>query len=316
MADPSATFIYNSMYSAAGHKDVKGVIDQTSKKYPLLYWLKQTRKINERGGYSVRRRIQIRDIDTAQTFGRGASFAENDPDCFTMAEYNYQNIGDSLTRYWLDEQIATGKEQMIDLVKENTRIVEKNVEKKLSAQFWATTPGASDFNGVPYFVSATPSTGTAGGISRSTETWWRNQQKTATGSAYTYLLDDTMNLFNTLSQYEKPDFAMAGQTVFELFNAVTREQKFITDKRMGDAEFANIAWNSMPIMLDMDAPSGSLYLMNSDYLDLHIDPKVSFKWTDWKSIPNKLDLMGQYIVRGQLMCWKLICQGVLTGIAA
>ena len=47
-------------------------------------------------------------------------------------------------------------------------------ENKFNSAFWKATPGANDPDSVPSIISATPTTGTIGGLSRVTETYLRN----------------------------------------------------------------------------------------------------------------------------------------------
>ncbi len=179
---------------------------------------------------------------------------------------------------------------------------------------WAVTPAATDFLSLPHYVSATPTTGTVAAIVRDTYAQFRNQQKTATGSAYTYLLDDALDLQISCNKYASVDYTICGTTVYELLNTVTREQKYIIDAKMGDAMFPKIAWNGLTVALDTDAIAGYWYFLTSDTWSFNI--AYGPEWTEWKKVPNSLDLEGQLVMRGQVKCENPIQNGVLTSIAA
>lgn len=316
MAFPSVTEYYNSMYSSTLRKMGRKVIDQTFQKRPLFYWLYKKNKVTEAGGRSIQRQVQLREPSTAKAFGRGATFSQVDPDYIATANYVMRNVGDSLTRFWEDEQVNTGDSQIINLVTTNIKATVNGLEKKVQAMVWADTPGSIDISSVPHYVSTTPTTGTVAGIARSGETLWRNTSKTATGSAYTYLLDDEMDMELDIEKYGTVDYLVCAKDVFLLYNAIAREQKFITDKSMGDAEFKNVGWSGKPLTLDHDCADGRLYALNTDSWEFAVSPSADFKWTKWKDIPNSLDLTAQLVLRAQLINTRPLANGVHGSIAA
>ena len=316
MAFPSVTEYYNSMYASTLRKMGRKVIDQTFQKRPLFYWLYKKNRVTEAGGRSIQRTVMLREPSSAKAFGRGATFADVDPDYLTVANYVMRNVGDSLTRFWEDEQVNTGDSQIVNLVTTNIKATVSGLEKKVQAMLWADTPGSIDISSVPHYVSTTPTTGTVAGIARTAETLWRNTAKTATGSAYTYLLDDELDMELDIAKYGKVDYLICDKTVFEFYNAVAREQKYITDKSMGDAEFANLGWSGKPLTLDHDCTTGRLYALDSSTWEFAVSPSANFKWTKWKERPNGLDLTAQLVLRAQLINTKPLANGVHSSIAA
>lgn len=304
------------MYASTLRKMGRKVIDQTFQKRPLFFWLYKTNKVTEAGGRSIQRQVQLREPNTAKAFGRGATFSQVDPDYLTVANYVMRNVGDSLTRFWEDEQVNTGDAAVLNLVTTNIQATVNGLEKKVQAMVWADSPGTIDISSVPHYVSTTTSTGTVAGINKAGETLWRNQAKTASGSAYTYLLDDELSFELDLAKYGKTDYLICAKDVFALYWGIAREQKYITNKSMGDAEFANVGWSGKPLTLDHDCTSGRLYALDTSAWEFAVSPTADFKWTKWKDIPNSLDLTAQLVLRAQLMCTKLIANGVHSGIAA
>jgi len=304
------------MYSSTLRKMGRTVIDPTFQKRPLFFWLKRKNRVSEVGGRSINRPVQLVEPDTAKSFGRGATFDEVDPDYISQAVYYMKNVGDSLTRFWTDEQENTGQSAIINLVKKNIQITVKGLEKKVQAMLWATTPVGLDLSGLPYYIASSPSTGTIAGINRANYPLWRNQQKTSTGSYYTYLLDDMLDLKLDCEKYGSVDYVITDKGSYEAYNAVAREQKWITDKKMGDAEFANVGWSGTPITLDHDCTSGAMYMLDSSAVEWAVSPSADFKWTKWKEKPNGLDRTAQLVLRAQLIVDNPGTCGVLTTIAA
>lgn len=317
MAFPSQTEIFNSMYSTTLIKMGRTVIDQTFQQRPLFFWLTKKQRVKSVGGRSIQRQIQIREPNTAKSFGRGATFSQVDPDYITSATYTMRNVGDSLTRFWQDEQDNTGDSAIINLVSENIRITIDGLQKKVQELIWTDSPGAIDILSLPHYISEIPTTGTVAGINRANEVLWRNKIKDAANeSAYTTLLNNQLSHKIDIEKFGKVDFLICGQNVFELYSSVAREQKLITNKTMGDAEFENVGWSGIPLMLDVDCQTDRLYSLDSRNIEWAVSPSADFEWTEWKEIPDSLDRVAQLVLRAQLIFTKLSNQGVHFNIAA
>ena len=317
MSFPSTTEIYNSMYTSTLIKMGRKVVDQTFQKKPLFFWLSKKQRVTSVGGRAIQRPIQLREPTTAKSFGRGDSFDQVDPDYLTSATYNMRNVGDSLTRFWQDEEENTGEQAIINLVSQNIGITVRGLQKKVQEMIWADTPGSIDISSLPFYVSEDPTTGNVADINRANEPLWRNQIKNAVDeSAYTTLLTNQLSHKIDCNRFGSIDFLICGQGVFELYSAVAREQKLINNKTMGDAEFESVGWSGIPLMLDTDCQSDRLYSLDSNSIEWAVSPTADFKWTDWKMMPNNLDRVAQLVLRAQLIFTQLNSQGVHFNITA
>ena len=326
MAIATFTQAYNHAYAATTRDNSSAFIhDQVWYKHPLMFWLEkignahgQTADGGGLGG-NIERRLETLRNDGSQTWSRGTTFQRTDPETLRVAVYTWGQNGISLTRYYEDEMRNSGREQIIKLVTHNIKNTTKSLRYNVAQQIAASgSPNTDELNGLQHFVREDPTASvTVGGINQSTDAFWRNQYyDMAADAAATYLDKRLMDMSLDIGKWGSVDYIIGGPTAFSLYNDVTLDQKIIMDKRMGDAQFLNTAWKGIPLVVDYDLPTDSLFLLDSSEWEYLRDPRAYFKWTDWKELPDGLDMVGQLIMRAQVICDKRLSQGVLFNINA
>lgn len=323
MAFGTETRTYNTMYVSTLQSQGRKVVDLVFYDHPLLFWLEKAQRSGSEdgGGDTILRPVTLRKNTAAQNFGRGATFDQVDLDLATMARYKWGQVGIPLTRYWQDEHENKGRERVINLVAYNIEETVKALRDKLSADIASTaSPGNMELYPIPgYYVPDSPITGTVANINRANEADWRTQytDSDAEGGAHTYLLDQMFKMISiTIKDWGNTDYILAGSTAFPFYNDISLEQKEIVNKKMGDAAFAYLAYQGIPLVYDKDMPADAMYFLDSSSIEWVRDPDAYFTWTDWKELPNGLDKVAQLVVRCQLLFTKMKNQGVIFDIAA
>ncbi len=227
-----------------------------------------------------------------------------------------------MSRYMVDDAQNKSVQQHLNWA--NTKIdnlrdsLTDNIETQLFGD--GTGNGSKDLDGLGNLVSTTPTTGTVANINAAVQTWWQNRQKTATGAASVYLLSDMRNLANTCSEGKTrmlPNIIVTTQTVAELFDDEVLEQRQIINVKEGaDPESMTTAWKGIPLLWSSACPSGRMYMLNSKYCGINIDPDMNFQMTDWKAIPNQvMDRVAQIVTKLNFITSRRLSLGVMTSIA-
>ena len=79
-----------------------------------------------------------------------------------------------------------------------------------------------------------------------------------------------------------------------------------------------ISYNGIPIVVDRHCPEGCLYLLNTDFFELH--QLCDWQWLSdddgkvLKQVPGKPTYMATLVKYAELMCSKPSAQGLMTGI--
>lgn len=326
MALPTRTETLDEFYTSTWNNRSKAVVDQIFTATPFWNWLKARKRIqfDGSGGRFLEIPLSYAKNETITSLAKGDNVSLNDTKFLTTAQYTWKYVAGNLTRYFTDDQQNKGKQSMINLANAKIDNLRNSLADKFEEYAFSDGTGNSskDPNGIRTFVQSTAEasqTGTTGNVSRSTNAWWRNKQKTATGAAATYLLSDMRTLFNDCSTGQNantPKVLFTTQTVHELYEDEVQEIKVIQNSMAGDPMMTTVTFKGLPVYWSNQCPSGKMYFLNDEYLTFLIDPDVNFTMTEWKTVANTLDRYAQIVVKGEFVSSRLQSQGVLDTIAA
>lgn len=320
----SWTQTIDTLFSSTWAHRKDSAIEQAFLKTPFIYWLRQKGHLENISGF---RRIEIPleygSNETIQWIGKGSTVPIQDSELVTMAYEDWKYVAVSIVRWFTDDQQNRGKAAAINMVNTKLNAAERAVYEDLERVMFADGSGDNEPNGIQKLISSSPTSGIVHGINRATSTneWWRNQQKTATGAAAVYLVSDMRTCLNDIIKYSRADMKdivlVTNQTVFELYEDVCLEMKILENVMMADAGFDSIQFKGKPIIWCPSAPSGNMYFINPEYLKLVCDEGYFMEMTEWKQIPDQpFDKVAQIVCALNMVVKRAICQKVLTSIAA
>ena len=210
-----------------------------------------------------------------------------------------------------EEDENTGPEAILKIAKVKMQVLEESITERFSTWLYGTGSGL-DPNGLGNLIPDDPTTGSIGGISRSTQAQWRT-------SAYQF--GGTLDASNILEAFddimldltlkgEKPDIILVGRNIYRLWRQAVRDQVMITlnDTKMGskmfDLGFKGGSHDGVPIVYDEDCGVNRAYFINSKYLRLHMLKGVNMRVKKLNS-PWNMDAHGSRVQwQGQFAIWK------------
>lgn len=306
--------LYSSTWS-----DRKGpATEQAFLNTPFIFWLNQAGRVKPiSGGTRLEIPLEYGSNETIRWIDKGDTVPITDQELITMAYEDWKYVSVSIVRWFADEQKNRGKNQIINIMSSKLNAAERAMNEELERVMFADGSGAKEPNGLQNIITNTPTTGTLHGINRASYTWFRNQQKTATGAYTIYLLSDMRTMMNNLSQYTKVNMKdiviVTDQTSFEYFEDVHMDMKVLNDAKLADAGFTSFSWKGRPIMWCPSAPSLKMYFVNTAFIKLHKDNNYWMEMTEWKTIPNQpFDRVAQIVSALQMVTSRPIASGVLT----
>jgi hypothetical protein len=138
-----------------------------------------------------------------------------------------------------------------------------------------TGSGGLTIGGLQLLIADDPTTGTVGGIDRSTNSWWRNQvydfSTSAGGNASTSNIQAGMNSLYLSCQVQEgsyPDLILADMNYYSIFENSLQQIQRITDTEEGKLGFQNLAYKASKVVYDPNCPSNHMYFLNTDYIKL------------------------------------------------
>jgi hypothetical protein len=195
----------------------------------------------------------------------------------------------------------------------------------MATALYNNTTNNQQFIGLPAAVSnANPAAGNYGNIDRSTYTWWQSTQYAA-GSVNPTRQNVLQYISGTVKRgAEVPTFGVCGFGTWTLLaqDFVGQEQYVITpghgfdgDANGPQAAFRALMVAGVPIYPDPYCPEGTLYLLNTNYLNLYIHDQGSFVFTGFEStLPNwQIGYVGAVLMIAEMVSTKPKSMTKVTG---
>jgi len=317
----------NTMYTTTWMLRKQEVVDNIFEATPFWYLLKKKGKVNSQtGGREIEVPLRYATNASVQYIGKGSSVTLEDTDPLTVAQYQWRYLTGHIMRYFADFQKNKGKAALINKVNSDIDTLQASLIDQLETSLFNDGTGDSnqEINGLLNLVAEAPTTGTVGGINRATYSWWRNYYYDMSSYAASIYLRKRMNIaFNECGKYGKgvtrfPDLIVCAQNVHEFYESELVEiaRVMISDKKIADMGFGDLAYKGRPMTWSPSCPDGSLYLLNTNHLSFVTDPIENFSLGEWLPIVNQpRDVVAHSMTVGNLVCDNCRKQGVLFDIA-
>jgi hypothetical protein len=191
----------------------------------------------------------------------------------------------------------------------------------MATSLYNNTSDTQQFTGLPIAVD---SSGTYGGINRSTFSWWASKEYAA-GSVNPTRQNVLQYISGTVKNCaEVPTFGVCGFGTWTLLaqDYVGQEQYMITpgsgfdgDANGPQAAFRALMVAGVPIYPDPYCPEGTLYLLNTNYLSMYIHEQASFAFTGFEStLPNfQIGYVGAVLMIAEMVSTKPKSMTKVTG---
>lgn len=259
--------------------------DNVTNNNALLYKLK--RKGNVRpfsGGNVILEEIMYNDPNTINAGSYSGydviDITPNSP--ISSAQYDIKQYASAVTISGLEGLQNSGKERIIDLLEGRMRVAEAQLENSISSGIYGdgTGNGGKNITGLAAAVSATPTSGTYGGINRATWTFWRNQAFSASvdgGAAVTPAnIQSYMNQLavRLVRGTDRPDLIVADNNYYRAYMESLQAIQRVTSEDMAAAGFMSLkymgAGSNADVVLDGgiggSIPANTMYFLNTDYI--------------------------------------------------
>ncbi|CAB4147655.1 hypothetical protein UFOVP509_40 [uncultured Caudovirales phage] len=278
MADPNQGQTIATLWEAVvGKKPTNNIFNSRALFYALG---DEGFKEQVPGGRLFEMTIEYAQNTTFKSYGEFETLDTTRIDVFDCARYDQKIAAGTIV--FSDLELARNAEanRKIDILEsklengKNSAIASLNV--MLNGD--GTGNGGKDFDGIQKIISATPTTGTVGGINRATFSFWRNRQNagTKTSTAYDNLRTSMTTTYNQCSLggvESTPTAAITDRATFEGYESLlVAVEKIERDAKAtgGDIAFLNdaIQFKGAALFYDEDAAASELRFVNPKYLKL------------------------------------------------
>jgi len=196
-----------------------------------------------------------------------------------------------------------GKAMMKEFARTLREQAESTIPNLFNSAFWNTAPAATEPESIPSLISATPTTGTIGGLSRSGNSYLQNGGYTTAvadiGSEAGIAALKRQIIRYAIGQGGKdcPDFGIMDDELFAgLVGYLSTLNRYKPDDMMAQLDFDSIKLGKTTLTYENTnveggantITSGYIYLINSNYLKFKVLRDGNFMWN-----PDGFERVGQ-----------------------
>lgn len=227
------------------------------------------------GGSTVLEEIAYQENGNAAWYSGADSLDVSAREMFTAADFGPpKQLAVPFTVTGLEELQNSGKEQKIDLAAQRAKASETTLLNLAAEAFYSDGTGyaGKQLPGLGAFITASPATGTVGGIDRATNSWWRNAATGSLGSVTAANVQGYLNTaFNSVVRgNDAVDLILFGTTIYSTFEASLQPLQRFTDPKMAELGFQNLKYKGATVVLDGgiggNCPANVGFGINTKYL--------------------------------------------------
>lgn len=300
----------------------KKMYDNIVKRSPTFTMLMRKEKTWNQGGDTIQPHIKYQQATNAGSY-KGYDTLDITPqqtrtDAMFFRKQNYASI------VFNGYEVASsrGKNAIFDMAEVAMQDAEDTMFDKMATQIFSdgTGNGGKDILGLEAAIDDGTGVAIYGGIDRTTNTWWKAQQLSAAGTLSMSELTEKYVQCSRGGMQNSPDFMVAGFTAWNAVNTLCRnrfQEHSMTSnagKMFANLGFPFINFMGVPVVYDEYCPTGTLYMINSETLQLWSDPVINFKPTEMVKPANMDAKIGQILWSGELVCTEPRANAKIEGI--
>jgi hypothetical protein len=262
------------------------------------------------GGTKVIVPLAYNTTTSSGWYQAGGSLDVTANDQITAAEFDWKNIYANITITRQDELMNSGKEAKVRFVESKVQLAEKTLSQNLGTALYNL---GTDNDAIVGLRLAVDSAGTYGGIDRSTYTWFSAQEDSTTT---TLTIGAMQSLYGDCTiGSDMPTVLPCTQDVYDDYFGLLQPQQRFSDSETANGGFQNLLYVGKPIVVDNQCPSGHLFMLNENYLELTVQTKENFRFEPFQKPINQNSSSAKIYWTGALSCSNPRLQGKMTAIA-
>ena len=290
------------------------LVDQISNENVLTAWLNSKARITVDGGSVIRRPLSFAFNDTVSSYS-GYDLIDTTPqEGLGWAEYTWRQHAGSVVISGEEVKKNSGAAQLINLLQAKVDQLKMSVADDFNAMFWASSAGNSgkDFDPLPLLVKSAT---TVGNVDPSTYTWWASTLDSSVDLTTFDGVNDMGAMLNTIRVNRgRTDIEIGTQAVYQAYEALAVPNLRFESNALADLGFESLTHRGVPITFDPDAPSGTLYFLDSSHLELvqHADSWLTM--TEFQRPYNQDAKVALILSMGNLITDSRRSHGYMTSI--
>lgn len=327
MAYVSTTVNWDTIRSITNPKVAQKISDNITGKIPVIYFLNRMgHKEYEDGGYQYQLPV-FKELQSAEAYSGDTVLSTVQPDPSTVAIYNRKQLSIPIvaTGTQLLQNGGNNPESVVNFIAFMIDVAEESMKNSLGGSTVGifSSLGESDLGvtGLQNILTTTNTTGTVGGLSRATFSFWRHiYVNCATGFNTSGQISLRSAFYQAVRGDEAPTIGIMNQSSFinferSLVGTLNYYLPTTADKMAyGDLGYQTLNWHGTPFLLDSNCPANSIYLLNLKYLKLLVHRERDMSIRDFIAPSDQDAIVARMYWAGNLVCTNLARQALIGGL--
>lgn len=325
MAATSETISYNALFTSTLMNYNSTLVDNISKTNVLMYKLMKDEEDGyvpaAGGGLGARMQVNL-----MYGFNNAEPYADYDildyvpVDSVTAAFWDWRQFATTVQISRIEERKNSGKAAIFSLLKTKMKQGTIGIQEKFGKAMLQGNAITTNTAGQTEVSYKNPSTGrafidplgllvikdptsstTIGDINQSSETWWRNLILNDGSSSYAGFLFNMDDLWTQLTEGPggPPNLMLCDRRTYLYYNACLRSQNRFVDYKKAGFPFEATSFHGEALTWDVFLPNvsartttqsntqGSLYMLNTKFIQIQYDPETNFMNDDFQKVPDQ-----------------------------
>lgn len=265
------------------------MVDNILESNPILFRLLGKAK-KKRGGRTIRQPIWYKKDTNQGSYGRWDQATFTFQDKTTLAEYNWKYNRQFIILDHIDELENAGEGKIVDIIDSEVKICKQSFKDDLGTQAFSDGTGnnSKDMHGLKAAIDDGSNVASFGGITRSTNNWWKAQYDANGGTDRPLTIALMQEMWgeckNGVDTTDTPTLIVTTQALFDKFAGILDVTRVRGDEDLGKAGFQNLLFNGVPVTVDSHCQSGHMYFVNEGHVFGVVHPDENFKYVPfaWK----------------------------------
>ena len=327
MAATSTTETWDAAWTLTMRAKRKELTDNFFDAYPTLDMFRSGGAlVTDNGGKEIQADLMYSG-NSAQYFSGYDVLNTDAVDGITAAFYPFRYAAVPITINYTEEMENRKSDAAMKLLAAKTEQSMLTLRDQINSSIYSAQTGKAPL-GFQDLIAAAPGTSptTLGGITVSSNTWWKNKSNNATADTSFVTINNThfyegmlrmSTTWNDVSEgNEQPTNIFTTNAIYADFEEIFEGTGYqrLSSKDAPGVDGRLPSFRGIPVQYDRDCGTGRMYFLNTKYLKMHMQAGMNFAKTPFKEPSNQMAKVGFIVVGLQITTNNRRRQGVIYNL--
>ena len=327
MAATSTTETWDAAWTLTMRAKRKELTDNFFDAYPTLDMFRSGGAlVTDNGGKEIQCDLMY-GSNQSQYFSGYDVLNTDAVDGITAAFYPFRYAAVPITINYTEEMENRKSDSAMKLLAAKTEQSMLSLRDQINSSLYSAQTGKAPL-GFQDIIADAPGTSptTLGGITVSSNTWWKNKSNNATADTSFVTINNThfyegmlrmSTTWNDVSEgNEQPTNIFTTNAIYADFEEIFEGTGYqrLSSKDAPGVDGRLPSFRGIPVQYDRDCGTGRMYFLNTKYLKMHMQAGMNFAKTPFKEPSNQMAKVGFIVVGLQITTNNRRRQGVIYNL--